>query len=798
MKTKNIFRLLFMAVALVVGINCVKATERTIWSTSTTQTFTIPYTEFQQDVAEDYVIRVYASVVDNNNWGIKFKISSLNSGPQFKETNLSNWGAEWAYQGTALENECFTVTCSSTSAEHLATSGLIVTPWGITVSRVTIDDGWDGNPLVVTIDNDIENGSVSATAEEANKGDEVTITATALAGYKLKHFLVNDKILLPLDNGIKQADGTTTYTGKFNMPAKPVHVSAEFIDENIIWQGSEGTLEIDGSIIGSVSADAILRVWAPKNTFFIGAGDNALFYSQNQTVIFSSDFDTYYNDNGGYFEFILTEEILERFTSEVPLRLQSNYGNSKITQVMLISGTAVTKYTLTLTVDGQSTTVQVAEGANLNNVVTNPTKTGYTFNSWTNWPTDGLMPAGDLTLTAQFSINSYKLTYKVDGEVYGDVETIEYGAAITPRTAPTKDGFTFSGWSGLPETMPAHDVEVTGEFTGIKYKVEFASTTYGTMTTDKESYEMGETVTVTITANTGYQMESISTNPSNLGLQRVDDGVFSFTMPGADVTVTVRFAAKEYTLTFMLNDEEYVVNEIPQIYNVKYGTSITLPVDPVVEDGYTFSGWSGIPADGKMPAEDLIVYGHFMATLSVGSTGYATYCPKKPIIFQGNEDIKAYIAKEKSSTEVTLIQVIGAVAAGTGLVLIGEADAEVEVEVTNEGTDYSDTNLLVGVMETNTLIHDADRYVLVQKTDGVKFADTAGNAATVPVGKAYLQAPANSSRILTISFDNETTGLETVHTMVDRKADVYNLNGQRISNPRKGLYIVNGKKAFIK
>ena len=80
----------------------------------------------------------------------------------------------------------------------------------------------------------------------------------------------------------------------------------------------------------------------------------------------------------------------------------------------------------------------------------------------------------------------------------------------------------------------------------------------------------------------------------------------------------------------------------------------------------------------------------------------------------------------------------------------------------------------------------------------MKFADTAGNAATVPVGKAYLQAPANSSRILTISFDNETTGLETVHTMVDRKADVYNLNGQRISNPRKGLYIVNGKKAFIK
>lgn len=793
MKTNNIFKVFLVTALLLMGVDSVNATIVVLSEgRSSEQIFNasefVGFTTTKLRIYQEETSNIQILTADKS----KFYFSSDGGNP-------------WVYGGDEYFNSTdgyYEFTITSDMSDDFQNNGLYIFSqyWRGGFTKIEIEGQAASSDVAyeITCVDDIAHGNVSANVQEAKRDDIVTITATADAGFKLKHFLVNGAVVTPTSAGVKQSDGTTVYTATFSMPNKAVLLSAEFIDENIIWQGSEGTLEIDGSIIGSVSADAILRVWAPKEVFFIGAGYNALFYSQNQNVIFSSDFDTYYNDNGGYFEFILTEEILERFTSEVPLRLQSNYGNSKITQVMLISGTAVTKYTLTLTVDGQSTTVQVAEGANLNNVVTNPTKTGYTFNSWTNWPTDGLMPAGDLTLTAQFSINSYKLTYKVDGEVYGDVETIEYGAAITPRTAPTKDGFTFSGWSDLPETMPAYDVEVTGEFTGIKYKVEFASTTYGTMTTDKESYEMGETVTVTIRANTGYQMESISTNPSNLGLQRVDDGVFSFTMPGADVTVTVRFAAKEYTLTFMLNDEEYVVNEIPQIYNVKYGTSITLPVDPVVEDGYTFSGWSGIPADGKMPAEDLIVYGHFMATLSVGSTGYATYCPKKPIIFQGNEDIKAYIAKEKSSTEVILIQVIGAVAAGTGLVLIGEADAEVEVEVTNEGTDYSDTNLLVGVMETNTLIHDADRYVLVQKTDGVKFADTAGNAATVPVSKAYLQAPANSSRILTISFDNETTGLETVHTMVDRKADVYNLNGQRISNPRKGLYIVNGKKAFIK
>ena len=39
------------------------------------------------------------------------------------------------------------------------------------------------------------------------------------------------------------------------------------------------------------------------------------------------------------------------------------------------------------------------------------------------------------------------------------------GDAITPETEPTKEGYTFSGWSEIPATMPAHDVTVTGTFT---------------------------------------------------------------------------------------------------------------------------------------------------------------------------------------------------------------------------------------------------------------------------------------------------------------------------------------------
>jgi len=62
-----------------------------------------------------------------------------------------------------------------------------------------------------------------------------------------------------------------------------------------------------------------------------------------------------------------------------------------------------------------------------------------------------------------------KLIYIVDGEEYKIYE-IETGVAITPEPTPKKDGYTFSGWSDIPETMPAHDVIVTGTFTKNKEK----------------------------------------------------------------------------------------------------------------------------------------------------------------------------------------------------------------------------------------------------------------------------------------------------------------------------------------
>ena len=61
-------------------------------------------------------------------------------------------------------------------------------------------------------------------------------------------------------------------------------------------------------------------------------------------------------------------------------------------------------------------------------------------------------------LDKKFCVNYY-----IDEALYA-VDSIKYGDIITLRAEPTKEGYTFSGWSEVPETMPAHNVEVYGNF----------------------------------------------------------------------------------------------------------------------------------------------------------------------------------------------------------------------------------------------------------------------------------------------------------------------------------------------
>ena len=91
-----------------------------------------------------------------------------------------------------------------------------------------------------------------------------------------------------------------------------------------------------------------------------------------------------------------------------------------------------------------------------------PVKEGYTFTGWSP-AVPATMPAYDLTFTAQFSKNSYTVTWKLDGNT--TTNTVAYGDAIVKPADPVKEGYTFTGWSPeVPATMPAQDMTFTAQF----------------------------------------------------------------------------------------------------------------------------------------------------------------------------------------------------------------------------------------------------------------------------------------------------------------------------------------------
>ena len=62
----------------------------------------------------------------------------------------------------------------------------------------------------------------------------------------------------------------------------------------------------------------------------------------------------------------------------------------------------------------------------------------------------------------------YNVTYIVNGEEYKKV-VLEQGVTIVAEEEPIKEGYTFSGWSEIPETMPNHDITVIGTLSANKY-----------------------------------------------------------------------------------------------------------------------------------------------------------------------------------------------------------------------------------------------------------------------------------------------------------------------------------------
>ena len=138
----------------------------------------------------------------------------------------------------------------------------------------------------------------------------------------------------------------------------------------------------------------------------------------------------------------------------------------------VIAQWCINQYTITFDTDGGSAIDPITQdyGTTINALAA-PTKTGYTFAGWDK-TIPATMPAGDMTITAQWSINQYTLSFDTAGGSAIDPITQDYGTTINAPADPTKTGYTFIGWEPeLPPTMPAHNMALTAQWRINSYTV---------------------------------------------------------------------------------------------------------------------------------------------------------------------------------------------------------------------------------------------------------------------------------------------------------------------------------------
>ena len=543
---------------------------------------------------------------------------------------------------------------------------------------------------------------------------------------EVQMLMTNDNTVAAIQGNIKLPNGLTFVT---NSKGKPIVV------------GNEARAE-DYTLSCAIQDDGSLT--------FTQYSPDGYTYEGNSGSIFTFQIQAADNATPGTYNVTL---------SEVTLSIDGvGYDLANRTSSLTVIGKTV-KNNLIYKVDGKVyKTIEVEQGKAITPEAA-PTKEGYTFSGWSEIP--ATMPANDVTVTGTFTINKYKLTYKVDGKEYKTVE-VEYGKTITPETEPTKDGYTFSGWVGLPNTMPAKDVTVAGTFSKGAFNLIYLvdGDVYKTM-----AYSLGDAITPEAAPKKeGYTFSGWSEIPA--------------TMPAEEVTVTGTFTINKYKLTYKVDGEEFKTVE------VEYGKAITPETEPT-KDGYVFSGWVGLPA--TMPAKDVTVAGTF------------------------------------SKGAFKLVYLVDGEVYKTMAYSLGDAITP-ETAPSKEGYTFSGWSEIPATMPANdvtvtgTFTKNAPTtYMLTYKVDGADY-----KILEVEVGAAITPEPEPTKDGYTFSGwswipkkmpdeDVTITGTFTPSTGVEtavgsgRPFDVYTVTGRKVRSQvtslkglKKGVYIVEGKKVVVK
>lgn len=264
----------------------------------------------------------------------------------------------------------------------------------------------------------------------------------------------------------------------------------------------------------------------------------------------------------------------------------------------------------------------------------NPTRDGYTFLGWTG--SNGVTPqtsvsvtkgtTGNLSFTANWEANSsevttYTITYDLGGGVAsGNPTSYTSGTATFTLNNPTRDGYTFTGWTGSNGTAPQTSVSVTKGTTGnLSYTANWQEVmptytiTYelngGTVSNNPTTYT-AETDTFTLNAPTRAGYIFTGWTGSNGTTPQTSVSVTKGTTGNLTYTANWREAPTAYTITYNLDGGSASGN--PTSYTAE---TETFTFNNPTRNGYTFTGWTG--SNGTTPQTSVSV--------TKGTTGNLTY-----------------------------------------------------------------------------------------------------------------------------------------------------------------------------
>ena len=256
-------------------------------------------------------------------------------------------------------------------------------------------------------------------------------------------------------------------------------------------------------------------------------------------------------------------------------------------------------------------------GTEIKLVATPDTDNGFHFVNWSDGVTDTarqLTVTEDLNLTASFDKDKYQLTYMVDDKLF-KYTTIDCDALIEPIDGPDKTGYTFIGWSGMLEIMPKDNLTVTAEYEINTYNITYNMNggdwagdykPTDTYTIESEEIKLPTIDSISLVGNTFEGWYTSSQFADGTQVTAIAQGCTG------DTAFYAKWKLNSYSITIVQAEggEASVSPDANADGNYTHGTQLSVYANADEESGYEFVKWTaeGMELDKDQVTSQLLVF----------------------------------------------------------------------------------------------------------------------------------------------------------------------------------------------